>query len=183
VTYWDQLGWPDPFGDPAFAVRQGRYAENLGGDAYTPQLVVDGTSGFPGGRDRALDAIDAAAGASKGRVAVQAVRVAEGSVEVEIEAASGFEAGAELVVALTQSGLQSKILRGENAGKSLTHAAVVRSLRVVPLSRSATVKLARQTSWGLASMRVVAFVQARGQRRVIGAATAAVPDDRAPGRR
>src|SRR5258708_39091649 len=35
VTYWNDLGWEDPFSDEAFTARQQRY-----GDAYTPQMVV-----------------------------------------------------------------------------------------------------------------------------------------------
>jgi len=50
VTYWDGIGWPDPFGDPAFADRQGRYARALGGGSYTPEMVVDGAVDFPGAR-------------------------------------------------------------------------------------------------------------------------------------
>src|SRR5689334_5598136 len=41
VTYWDGLGWPDSYGNPAFADRQARYADAIGGGTYTPELVVD----------------------------------------------------------------------------------------------------------------------------------------------
>src|SRR5579883_3627598 len=42
VDYWNQLGWRDPFSLPQFSRRQEQYARVLGGDVYTPELVVDG---------------------------------------------------------------------------------------------------------------------------------------------
>jgi len=44
VTYWDYLGWSDPFGVDGFNQRQLAYKqEGLLRSVYTPGLVVDGT--------------------------------------------------------------------------------------------------------------------------------------------
>src|SRR5947208_3501621 len=49
VDYWNQLGWADPFSSAGFTDRQRQYAEVLHGDGvYTPQMVVDGKTGFVG---------------------------------------------------------------------------------------------------------------------------------------
>ncbi|MGI8987980.1 MAG: DUF1223 domain-containing protein [Bryobacteraceae bacterium] len=49
VDYWNHLGWADPYSSPAFSRRQRDYASRLpGGGVYTPELVVDGTTGFVG---------------------------------------------------------------------------------------------------------------------------------------
>jgi len=173
VTYWDGLGWPDSFGNPAFADRQGRYAESLGGGAYTPEMVVDGSVHFPGGRDRTLAALRAAGESAKALVALRVVKLEKDAVEVEVSLAEGARpAGAELVVALTQGGLSSDVKRGENAGRVLPHAAVVRALKVVGAGPKVTVRLPRQAAWDAKSLSVVAFAQGRGQARILGAARA-----------
>lgn len=173
VTYWDGLGWPDPFGQPSHADRQVRYASALGGGTYTPELVVDGAVGFPGGRERTVAALKAAARASKAPLGLKVTRVEKGEVEVEVTVPEGARpAGAELVVALTQGGLASPVKRGENAGRLLEHAAVVRALKVVRAGPRVTVRLPREAAWDPGSLSVVAFAQGRGQARVLGAARA-----------
>lgn len=175
VTYWDGLGWPDAYGNPAFADRQTQYAEALGGGTYTPEMVVDGAVGFPGGRDRTLAALQSAASSPKAKIDVKVLKVLKDAVEVEVSVPEGAHPdGAALVVALTQSGLSSDVKRGENAGRVLKHAAVVRSLQVLSAAPKATVRLPRQVAWDLRTLNVVAFTQGRGQTRVLGAARAPV---------
>lgn len=50
ISYWDSLGWKDPFSTPQSTERQRTYARQFGGQIYTPQLVVDGTSEMVGSR-------------------------------------------------------------------------------------------------------------------------------------
>ncbi|TNC73440.1 DUF1223 domain-containing protein [Rubellimicrobium roseum] len=43
VDYWDYIGWPDSFADPAYSHRQEAYAREAGEKMiYTPQIVVNG---------------------------------------------------------------------------------------------------------------------------------------------
>ncbi|HEY8208813.1 MAG TPA: DUF1223 domain-containing protein [Myxococcaceae bacterium] len=171
VTYWDGLGWPDAYGNPAFADRQAGYAEAIGGGTYTPEMVVDGAVGFPGGRDRTVAALKEAASAPKAPVSVKVLKVLKDAVEVEVSLSEGARPdGAALVVALTQSGLSSDVKRGENAGRVLQHAAVVRTLKVLSAAPRATVRLPYQAAWDQKSMSVVAFTQGRSHRHVLGAA-------------
>jgi hypothetical protein len=175
VTYWDGLGWPDSYGNPAFADRQAQYANALGGGAYTPEMVVDGSVGFPGGRDRTIAALQTSAREPKSPVALRVVKLGKDSVEVEVTVSEGARpSGAELVVALTQGGLSSDVKHGENAGRVLQHAAVVRALKVVGAAARVTVKLPKQGAWDPKSLSVVAFTQGRGQARILGAARAFV---------
>src|ERR1700761_8954924 len=48
VTYWDRLGWKDPFSLEAATDRQDHYGHRFGDGSYTPEIVVDGRAGFVG---------------------------------------------------------------------------------------------------------------------------------------
>jgi hypothetical protein len=50
ISYWDNLGWKDPFSSPQSTERQRAYARLFEGQVYTPQLVVDGTREMVGSR-------------------------------------------------------------------------------------------------------------------------------------
>src|ERR1700748_2779533 len=52
VTYWDRLGWKEPFSLAAATERQGRYGDRFGDGSYTPEIVVEGASSHVGS-DRA----------------------------------------------------------------------------------------------------------------------------------
>src|SRR2546430_11354979 len=63
VDYWNQLGWTDPFSLAGLTERQRQYAAALRGEGvYTPQMVLDGKTGFVGSdSQKALGAIAQAA--------------------------------------------------------------------------------------------------------------------------
>jgi len=48
VTYWDRLGWKDPFSLGAATDRQGVYGRRFGDGSYTPEIVVDGAASMVG---------------------------------------------------------------------------------------------------------------------------------------
>ena len=130
VTYWDSLGWRDPFARSAFDQRQYRVAQRQGrSGVYTPQLILDGanlrgTGGF-GKRLRAANAaIPAAQITVDGRAAAAQLEL-DIAVQV-IEAAR--RPAARLYVALLESGLGSSVKAGENRGRELQHDHVVRQL-------------------------------------------------------
>jgi hypothetical protein len=48
VTYWNSLGWKDPFSLDVATQRQAEYGRRFGDGSYTPEMVVDGTTAFVG---------------------------------------------------------------------------------------------------------------------------------------
>lgn len=62
VDYWDHLGWKDPFASADFTARQRGYSKVFNEKSvYTPQMVVNGRTGFVGSdRAKAREAIAAA---------------------------------------------------------------------------------------------------------------------------
>src|SRR5436190_8037368 len=86
ISYWDRLGWKDPLSSEASTARQRDYARRFhGGQVYTPQIVVDGTSEMVGS-DR--DAVLAALGAARPE-AVAPVSFAADRRSVSIGAGAG----------------------------------------------------------------------------------------------
>lgn len=184
VDYWDEQGWRDPFSSHDWTTRQYAYAEVLGNrNPYTPQMVVDGSDQFSGGRaEQALQSIAAAAERVKVPVTLAAASEVkpgkrEFSVEVGKRLPSPKGGTAEVWLAITETGLHSSVTRGENAGQELHHAAVVRSMRKVgeakpdrdvSFSSEATVPLGKE--WHRENLKAVAFVQEKNSLRILGAA-------------
>ena len=128
VTYWDRLGWKDPFSMPAATERQDRYGHKFGDGSYTPEIVIDGASSHVGSRrDEVGPAIDAAK--RRGRTATN-VSVTRESGKLTIEVGEGSGSGKVLLVGFDHAH-ETAIRRGENGGRTLRESNVVRSVREV----------------------------------------------------
>jgi hypothetical protein len=127
VTYWDQLGWKDSFGDPAYTKRQWDYAKSgRRGNVATPQVIVNGKGVLTGNRrgdvDAAIQRYDRGNGGpainSNGRVAV---------------IGDGKGAGTVWLVRYDPRTIPVAIGAGENGGRTIPHRNIVRQL--VPIGR------------------------------------------------
>ncbi len=187
VDYWDNLGWRDPFSSASWTARQYAYAGALGnGNAYTPQMVVDGREEFVGSNTgKARQAIEQASGMNKMRVQLSDISIREQALtlKIAVDKPGNLTPGdtAEVLLAITERGLHSAVTRGENAGEDLHHASVLRELRSVGLAgknggqvftTQPPIKLDR--GWNRGSLRVVVFVQEKKSRHVLGASSAAL---------
>ena len=180
VDYWNQLGWKDPFSSAEFSQRQTDYALALSmKDIYTPQMIVDGQTAFVGSNlDAARQAIAKAARSPKADVNLTLKTATPKAIKltVQIDNVPDVAQGdsADVMLAITESGLLSQVLRGENSGRKLMHAAVTRKLIRIgtikgkAFSTEPAIDLAR--TWKRQNMKAVAFVQERASRRVLGAA-------------
>ena len=129
VTYWDGLGWRDPFGSSRFTERQNMYALRFNLDGpFTPQVVVDGAYQVVGSDTAKLrTALIDAARAPKPRLVVGAAINAQGAL-VASASGPGLQADSELLWAVTEDALTVDVTRGENANRTLRHSGVVRTL-------------------------------------------------------
>ncbi len=126
VDYWDYIGWKDPYASPQYTARQQRYAEALNlRYVYTPQIVVDGRANVVGSRRaEVLEAIEAAA--TRDRTIDITFSTRNGGTVIIPEGAAPAE-GATVWLAVYDREQVTEIKRGENAGRSLRNANVVRS--------------------------------------------------------
>jgi len=124
VTYWDQLGWKDTFASPAYTARQWAYARALRHDnVFTPQVVVNGRADTVGARLGEIEAL------LRGP-ALAGPRIEAGSDAVRLSAGTAPRGGAADVwlVRYEPGVIEVPVRRGENSGRTLPHAHVVRSL-------------------------------------------------------
>jgi hypothetical protein len=181
VDYWDHDGWKDPNSSAALTERQADYVRTLRlKTAYTPQIIVDGTSDLRANDPQAVDKVfHEAASASKIPVRIGEVDIDTGDpsvVRARIEAdGESNSRNADVYLAVALDRVESQVLRGENGGKHLTHVAVVvRLTKVGKLAKgksyAETVQLKLKPAIDPKNLRIVAFVQEPGPGKLLGAA-------------
>ena len=181
VDYWNHIGWKDPYSSRFYGDRQGIYAKRLGLESvYTPQMVVDGTSEFVGS-DAALADKAFAKALTKSKVAVRLSSASLGTANVlhaHLETDALPESfglrEADVYVAVALNRAESQVARGENAGRTLSHTAVVRSIVKVGTVRQGQsfaqdIQLRLDPGNDAHKLRLIAFLQEPGQGRVVGA--------------
>jgi hypothetical protein len=167
VDYWNRLGWKDPYSSSRWSDRQRIYSAHTNDNIYTPQCIVNGTKSFVGSEARTLNEAVRAAKRSATLVEVSATYAHE-QISYAI---TGDLTGAELNIAVVESGLRSHVRSGENKGRELSHTHVVRSLRTIPLNetaRSGKVTIDEQSVIDRNEARIILYVQRAGQGAVIG---------------
>ncbi|WP_323769910.1 DUF1223 domain-containing protein [Antarctobacter sp.] len=130
VDYWDYIGWKDEFAQHAFTARQKAYARTGGWKMiYTPQMVVNGVDDVVGSRPMKLNKLIRKHAAMPSHVALTLTRDGE-YIVIRAEAQSGLRPCDIHVVRYTPQE-QVQIVRGENAGRTLTYSNIARSWDVV----------------------------------------------------
>lgn len=130
VTYWDYLGWKDTLGQQAFTKRQKLYAKSRGdGQVYTPQAVINGTSHIVGSDRKGIEKLVQEQGVAGFPVKVS-LKEADGELKIALsptEASTSEQPAGVWVIAFSRAAAVP-IERGENTGKTVTYANVVRGV-------------------------------------------------------
>lgn len=162
VDYWNDLGWADPYSQPAWTERQRQYARTLGDRIYTPELVVGGAAGMVGSQTRQVAAAVAAAPAP----ALLPATATWAPAQLEVTATA--PADADVLVAVWEEARTIAVTRGENAGETLTNYRVVRRLeRVAAAGQRGTHRIALDPAWKTTG--AIAFAQ-RPDRHIVASA-------------
>jgi hypothetical protein len=180
VTYWDHDGWKDPNSAQIFTDRQSSYESTLGEkEAFTPQIIVDGTQQVTLNDTQHMEAIlNKAKDTPKIPVRIGEVTVDPANPTVlraHLETDANDDKHADVYVALALDRVESQVLRGENKDRHLVHVAVVQQLtKVGKLSKGKTfaqdVQLKLRAGEDPKNLRLVAFVQESGPGKMLGAA-------------
>jgi hypothetical protein len=125
VTYWNDLGWKDPYSQSQFDQRQRDHVRQLKlGSSYTPQMVVNGSADVVGSH---RDALERALGKAR-RPAAIVLTDAAGTLQIALPALDA-RCDCDLVLFGVRSSASTAVGRGENAGKTLQEYRLVRAMQ------------------------------------------------------
>ncbi len=169
VDYWNYIGWTDRFSSRQFTQRQEKYGRRFNAGPYTPQVVVDGRNQYVGSDRRAVSSAIAVAAQEPKPLRVQ-LNPQKKSLRVLVEGADSGPSDIFLVIVQNQA--ETNVLRGENSGTVLRHAAVARDLRII--GRAITGRWAGEVPLPVVAgsnvkdLKAVVFVQQNSTGQVLG---------------
>jgi hypothetical protein len=178
VTYWNQLGWRDPFSLEVVTERQRAYSHRFQPpEVYTPQMVVNGESAFVGSdRESLLKALMEAEPATGVRLHIAAAKVDGDALAVTFSFKAMDGGAVDLYAVVAEDAASMNVLRGENAGRKLSHVAVamtfVKLEKTEPgMETTVRVPLRKPAGGGSGKRHLIVFAQRPGLGAVVGADT------------
>lgn len=167
VSYWDHMGWSDPFAIPASVRRQRGYARVMRSRSiYTPQVIVQGAAAAVGS-DEARIARLVREAAPALLLPAERERVGTERINVTIPEFRDVSVPLELWAVLFSSAESRFVPNGENAGRRLEHLNVVRQAGIVAVVEK-TPALVQFDRPDIAADEVALVLQAKGFGPVVG---------------
>lgn len=131
VTYWDKYGWKDPFSTSWSTDRQISYRKALGRkNLYTPQMVINGKYEMDGAkRELVANALVTSKREADSRISLTLRREADELV-ITLPKHKPGEA-LDLWLVRYDGAHETKVMRGENRGKTMVNANIARHLELL----------------------------------------------------
>ncbi len=165
VTYWDGIGWKDQFAQKLFDGRQASLlAKGKNKVSYTPQFFANGRE-VRHWHDAFKNVVwEINSTPAMAQIILKQQFTERDTFLLDVTASSGKPATkAALFLAVTESRLVSRVLRGENSGVTLMHDDTARLLigPVTLLNGKAQLhqEIAIPAGWNRQQLHAVAFVQ------------------------
>ncbi len=165
VGYWDYIGWHDPYAKVEFTERQSRLVGlNKHQTVYTPHFFVGGTEMGPQSEALGVQIRHVNARPAVAEIRMKANVDSGGTLAVSADAtALDRSSPVSLYLAVAESGLTSKVTRGENAGATLTHDHVARAwvgpIRMTDGAVHVQRNVTLPPAWNREKLDVVAFIE------------------------
>ena len=172
VTYWDYIGWKDPYGQEQFSQRQRQYGRAFASNRiYTPQMIVNGSSEFVGSKkDVANSEINKHLGETPNQHLN--IKASKKGNQVVIDYTHSANSSNSITnFALVESGLQNSVIRGENRNRTLHHDNVVRVFKTIPTKKSGSITLDLPSEIDLSKVSPIAYTQDSNTMKVQAAKT------------
>ena len=182
VTYWNNLGWKDPYSAQVFTDRQSVYASRLSPEGpYTPQMIVNGRDQFVGGNGGALEsALQNDARRAHADLRIVSSALSENGIDATFSFSGQMRKPLDVIAVVTDDADRSNVVRGENSGRLLEHASVARTLvKVATVTGDTERSIHLPLPDGMkptsdSGHHLVLFVQEVHQGAIVGAAVAAL---------
>jgi len=177
VDYWNRLGWKDAFSDADYSKRQVQYGRWLNQPQInTPQVIVNGDAEFVGSDETAIRKAIAEQLAVKTASTLTLQAHQDNDVlNVNYQTVKSKKKLC-LLIAVVQKAAQSKVERGENAGRTLAHVQIVRKLQNAPIAQigKGTISIALPKGFNNQTWEVLGLVQDENDGEILAAAQAAL---------
>ena len=176
VDYWNYIGWADPFASKLATQRQRDYSQRLAlRYVYTPQMVINGMTEGVGAEPGTINPLIKAAASDGAPRAITALsRASDGHLAVHIDAGTAPEPASVWLVGFDREHT-TRVLHGENEGRTLKDYQIVRSFQEVGTWTGSALDLEVAGNAVAGDGSVAVLVQLRGTGRIIGAATLKPP--------
>jgi hypothetical protein len=175
VDYWNRLGWKDVFSSADYSKRQNDYANYLHlQSVYTPQIVVNGKTEFVGSEEGTLrNAIKISLQKTPtAQITLNVSGIDQNQANLKYNT-GGTDKNTVLLIAVLQKNAQTKVERGENVGRTLSHVQIVRKLQRVNLNgNSGVANVVLPHGFDTKNWEVIGFLQNTSTGAVTGAARA-----------
>jgi hypothetical protein len=180
VDYWNRLGWKDQFSSADFSKRQNDYANFLNiNSVYTPQIVVNGRTEFVGSEEATLrNAIKTSLQkAPSAQLILNTASIDQNHIDLKYNT-EGADKNTVLQLAIVQKSAQTKVLRGENGGRTLSHVQIVNKLQEVTLKgNSGIAKVSLPHGFDTKNWEINGFLQNTATGVITAAARASFPNE------
>ena len=171
VTYWNRLGWADPFSQKKFDDKQSAYSEkfHLSG-VYTPQVIVNGAKETVGSKESQVSNLVKNALSTSVKTSILLEKnIKNNEISINFTLSGKIPKGAILTFALVERNLSTAVKRGENGGRTLHHDNVVRLEKSQEAAEKGNISFEIAPTWKKENCAVIAFVQEANLGQVTGA--------------
>jgi hypothetical protein len=171
ISYWNRLGWKDPYSKDEFTARQRRYADVMKlQSVYTPQVVVNGQHQFVGSNRKDFESALKLVRAEPARYTLSASG-SRNKKEITIHYSLSDEPEKEwLHVVWVETKIKNYVHNGENQGMLLKHFNVARSFTTFELAKSDTLNIEIPDDIDVKKGAVILYAQNPNTFKVLGAA-------------
>jgi hypothetical protein len=173
VDYWDDAHWKDAFSQHEFSQRQYRYDSRLKSQVYTPQLIINGTRECLGSNEAAVNAAVKNAVAKETKVNLD-LKVRKQGNNIQISySINGNSPADKLLIAVVEKHAVREIGDGENRGRTLNHAQIVRSLSSFSITGNKGIEqISLPVDYNAGNYEIVGFLQDESTNEIVSAVRA-----------